>query len=87
LADPAWNVLASLCERALARTLEMEGLEKAWPEPVEDSALVPLREALEYGVEHTPRYRGKPGVNLKAWQRMLESDDIHFYLRGLRGES
>jgi hypothetical protein len=87
LSDPARDVLVSLCERALAGALRMEDLDEAWPDPVEDSALVPLREALEDGLEHTPGHWRKPGVNLKAWQQTPEYDDIQFYLQRLRGES
>jgi hypothetical protein len=80
--DPALIVLVSLCERALAGTLGLPELEEAWPEPVKDAALAPVREALEDAIMHTPGEMGT--VNLRAWQQMPEYDDIEFYLRRLR---
>ena len=80
--DPALVVLVSLCERALAGTLGLHELAEAWPEPVEDAALAPVREALEDGIAHTPGEIGL--VNLRAWQQMPEYDDIEFYLGRLR---
>jgi hypothetical protein len=82
--DPLPAVLVSLCERALAGTIGLEELEQAWPEPVEDAALAPLREALEEGLTHTPGHLGRREVNLRAWQQMPEYGDIEFYLRRLR---
>ena len=82
MADPVLVVLVSLCERALAGTLGLEELAEAWPEPVEDAALAPVREALEDGITHTPGELGT--VNLRAWQQMPEYNDIEFYLGRLR---
>jgi hypothetical protein len=84
VSDPRAGVLISLCERALAGALALEQLVDAWPEPVENAALLPLRRALEDGVAHTPGHWPRPGVDVRAWQEMPEYGDIEFYLRRLR---
>lgn len=84
MADPAPAALISMCERALAGEISLDELDELWPLPVESDALVPFREALEDGIEHTSGYRTRPGLNLTAWQRMPEFSDIEFYLGRLR---
>jgi hypothetical protein len=71
-------------ERALAGEMGFEELSQAWPLPVENGALVPLREALEDGIGHTPVDRSRAGVDLEAWDQMPEFSDIEFYLRRLK---
>ena len=75
--DPAPATLASLCERAIARDLDRQALDAAWPEPVTDPALIPLRDALADGIEHTP-------IDGEAWRHMPDYADIQFYLAQLR---
>ena len=82
--DPNRDVLISLCERALRADMTLDELERAWPEPVQNGALRPLREALEDGIEHTPGYFLRRGVNVRAWQRSPEYADILHHLERLR---
>jgi predicted nucleic acid-binding protein len=83
VADPPLEVLIALCERALAGELAFEELDRAWP-AVEDLNLAPVREVLEDGIEHTPRYWFSPGVNHRAWREMPEYHDIELVLERLR---
>jgi hypothetical protein len=82
--DPKRDVLISLCERVLSAQMTLEEFERTWPEPVENAPLAPLREALEDGIEHTPGYLFRRGVNIQAWQRSPEYADIVSHLRQLR---
>jgi hypothetical protein len=82
--DPKRDVLISLCERVLSAQMTLDEFERTWPEPVENACLVPLREALEDGIEHTPGYLIRRGVNIRAWQRSPEYADIVSHLRQLR---
>jgi hypothetical protein len=82
--DPNRDVLISLCERALRADVTLDDLERAWPEPVENSALRPLREALEDGIEHTPGYFLRRRVNVRRWKSSPEYADIVSHLRRLR---
>jgi hypothetical protein len=82
--DPERAALISLCERALSAEMTLEELQRAWPEPVENPSLAPLREALEDGIEHTPSFLYRRGVNMRAWRRSPEYDDIESYVQQLR---
>ena len=83
--DPTRDVLISLGERVLSGGMKtLDEFDRAWPEPVENPDLAPLREALEDGIEHTPGYFFRPGVNIRAWQRSPEYADIVSHLRRLR---
>jgi hypothetical protein len=75
VADPERHVLISLCQQVLAGQLWLDDLDRAWPEPVDNPALAPLREALEDAVEHTPGYWYHPGVNIRAWRRSPQYAD------------
>jgi hypothetical protein len=76
--------LILLCERALAGEIGLGELSQAWPLPVENGALVPLREVLEDGIVHTPVDRSRAGVDLEALEQMPEFSDIEPYLRLLK---
>jgi hypothetical protein len=82
--DPKHDVLISLCERVLSAQMTLDEFERAWPEPVETAALAPLREALAEGIEHTPGYFLRRGVNIRAWQRSPEYADLVSHLRRFR---
>jgi hypothetical protein len=82
--DPQRDVLISLFDRVLSGRMTLDEFERAWPEPVENAGLAPLREALEDGIEHTPSYPFRRGVNVEAWQRSPEYADIVSHLRQLR---
>jgi hypothetical protein len=82
--DPTRDLLISLCERVLDAEMMLDEFEQAWPEPVENPALAPLREALQDGIEHTPGHIFRPSVNIRAWQRSPEYADIASHLRRLR---
>jgi hypothetical protein len=84
VSDPGRDVLISICERVLSAQLTLDEFERAWPEPAEDPSLAPLRAALEDGIEHTPGYWFRPGVDMRAWQRSPEYGEIESYLRSLR---
>jgi hypothetical protein len=84
MADPAREVLISLCERALAGEVTLDDFERAWPEPVQDPDLAPLRETLEDGIEHVPGHLLRRGVNLRVWRRSPEFAQINSFLQHLR---
>ena len=67
--------------------MTLDEFERAWPEPVENAGLAPLREALEDGIEHTPSHPFRRDVNVQAWQRSPEYADIVSHLRQLREAS
>jgi hypothetical protein len=84
VADPDRDGLISLCEQVLSAEITLDDLQRAWPDPVENPSLARLREALEDGIEHTPGYWFRPGVNKRRWQKTPEYGDIGFYLQRLR---
>lgn len=77
-------MLISLCERVLSARLTLDEFHGSWPEPVENPALAPLREALKTGIEHTPGYWFRRGVDMRGWQSSPEYGDIESYLQRLR---
>jgi hypothetical protein len=82
--DPKRDVLISLCERVLSAQMTLDQFERAWPEPVENAALAPLRETLEDAIEHTPGHLFRRDVNVRAWERSPEYADIVSHLERLR---
>lgn len=83
VSDPERDALISLCERVLSAEMTVDELQRDWPGPVENPALVSLREALEDGIEHTP-VDSTGGLHERRWQQTPEYDDIAFYLQRLR---
>lgn len=82
--DPDRELLISLCERVLTGEMTLDEFDRAWPEPVENPALGPLRDALEDGIEHTPGFLFRRGVNIPVWHRSPEYAEIMSHLRRLR---
>ena len=76
-----------MCERALAGEISLDEFWETWPEPANDPALAPAREALEEGITHTPSHLWRRGVDHKAWRRSPEFGDLEAQLHRLKEQA
>ena len=74
----------NLIERALAGDITLDEFYNLWPEPPKDEYLAQVREDIEFGIEHTPGFWTKPGVNPKKWQQEPEYAELENHLSKLK---